>query len=77
MSMLVKNAKAMDDTRLVSAAFEVRYNAGINYVDDPLGEYADILQGFNRKGLIDEKGNRKKAFYTLQQYYKEMKQLWD
>lgn len=28
--------------------------------------------GWNRKGLISETGNRKKAFYTLQQFYKNM-----
>ncbi|MGE5498061.1 MAG: glycoside hydrolase family 2 protein, partial [Syntrophothermus sp.] len=27
---------------------------------------------FNRKGLISDKGNRKKAFFILQNYYKEM-----
>lgn len=167
MSTLVKNAKALDPSRLVSAALEVRYNSGINFVDDPLGEYTDIVSlneylgwygstpdgcrtaewgskykkpffisetgaegkfgfhdekesrfseeyqewfyqeqiqmfktrfpknyvgvspwilidfkspkrnnpdyqnGFNRKGLIDEHGNKKKAFYILQEYYKE------
>ena len=25
---------------------------------------------FNRKGLISEKGERKKAFYVLREYYK-------
>ncbi|REG98861.1 glycoside hydrolase family 2 protein [Flavobacterium aquicola] len=170
MSTLVKNAKELDPTRLVSAALEVRYNAGVNYVDDPLGEYTDIVSlneylgwygstpdgcktaewgskykkpffisetgaeaktgfndskesrfseeyqewfykeqidmfknrfpknyvgvspwilidfkspkrnnpdyqnGFNRKGLIDEHGNKKKAFYILQQYYIEQEQ---
>ena len=29
--------------------------------------------GFNRKGLISETGNRKKAFYTLQKFYEELK----
>lgn len=29
--------------------------------------------GWNRKGLISETGNRKKAFYTLQQFYKNKK----
>ena len=31
-----------------------------------------IQKDFNRKGLISEQGNRKKAFYTLQKYYKSM-----
>ncbi|GAC1312530.1 MAG: hypothetical protein NVSMB24_34190 [Mucilaginibacter sp.] len=30
-------------------------------------------QGWNRKGLFDEKGNKKKAFYILQAYYKQLK----
>lgn len=29
--------------RLVTAALDVRYNAGINYVADPLGEYIYIF----------------------------------
>ncbi|TRX71448.1 glycoside hydrolase family 2 protein [Carboxylicivirga sp. M1479] len=28
--------------------------------------------GYNRKGLISETGNRKKAFFTLQKFYKEL-----
>ncbi|MEP6611048.1 MAG: glycoside hydrolase family 2 TIM barrel-domain containing protein [Mucilaginibacter sp.] len=30
-------------------------------------------EGWNRKGLYDEKGNKKKAFYILQAYYNEIK----
>ncbi|OKS84941.1 hypothetical protein RG47T_0379 [Mucilaginibacter polytrichastri] len=29
-------------------------------------------EGWNRKGLYDDKGNKKKAFYIMQAYYKEM-----
>ena len=29
-------------------------------------------EGWNRKGLISETGNKKKAFYTLQKFYKEL-----
>lgn len=29
-------------------------------------------EGWNRKGLYDEKGNKKKAFYTLKAYYNEI-----
>lgn len=32
-----------------------------------------IQKDFNRKGLISEQGVRKKAFYTLQQYYQSIK----
>lgn len=171
MSTLVKDAKKLDTTRLISAALEVGYNKGVNYVDDPLGAYTDIVsvneylgwygptpdacktsqwdtkyekplfisetgagakggfhdekemrfseeyqkwyyeeqiamfknqfpdnysgvcpwilvdfrspkrnnpyyqEGYNRKGLIDEKGNKKLAFFVLQQYYMEMEKL--
>lgn len=170
MSALAKDAKRLDPSRLVSAALEVRYNDGVNYVDDPLGEYTDIVSlneylgwygstpdacrtakwdtkykkpffisetgaeaktgfhdstetrfseeyqewyykeqiemfktrfpknyvglspwilmdfrspkrnnpdyqnGFNRKGLIDGEGNKKKAFFVLQEYYKQQEQ---
>ena len=29
-------------------------------------------EGWNNKGLIDQKGNKKKAFYVLRNYYNEM-----
>lgn len=35
----------------------------------------EIQEGWNRKGLLSEKGEKKKAFYTLQQYYKQKKGL--
>jgi len=168
MSTLAKMAKKMDNSRLISAALEVGYNEGINHVDDPLGEFTDIValneylgwyrgipsdtrtakwtvaydkpffisetgagakagfhdektarfseeyqewfyqeqikmfkerfpdsysglspwiladfrspkranpdyqEGWNRKGLISDKGEKKKAFYVLQAYYKEI-----
>jgi beta-glucuronidase len=31
-----------------------------------------IQKDFNRKGLISEQGRKKKAFYTLQSYYRDM-----
>ncbi|MEO5910982.1 MAG: glycoside hydrolase family 2 TIM barrel-domain containing protein [Pelobium sp.] len=166
MHSLITEAKRLDDTRMVSAALEVNYSSleNINSVDDPLGEFVDLIafneylgwygglpdqcrttnwstpyqkplfisetgggakggfhadsltrfseeyqewyykeqidmlkrmpdnfvgispwvlfdfkspkrnnpvyqEGWNRKGLIDDKGNKKKAFYILQQYY--------
>lgn len=36
-----------------------------------------IQDGFNRKGLISDKGKKKKAFYTLQAFYKKMAGLYD
>ena len=35
-----------------------------------------IQDGWNRKGLISEQGNRKKAFYVMQQWYNELKAKW-
>lgn len=32
-------------------------------------------QGWNRKGLIDQNGKKKKAFYVLKNYYTEMKKI--
>jgi len=36
----------------------------------PLRQLPDVQDGWNRKGLISEKGYKKKAFYILQKYYK-------
>lgn len=36
----------------------------------PLRQLPDVQDGWNRKGLISEKGIKKKAFYILQEYYK-------
>ncbi len=35
----------------------------------PLRQLPDVQDGWNRKGLISEKGIKKKAFYVLQEYY--------
>lgn len=35
----------------------------------PLRQLPDVQDGWNRKGLISEKGLKKKAFYILQKYY--------
>lgn len=43
MRNLLASAKKTDSTRLVSAALEVHYNAGLNTIDDPLGQYTDIV----------------------------------
>lgn len=38
-----------------------------------LGRMHPVYQnGFNRKGLVDENGNRKKAFFIMQNYYKHL-----
>lgn len=167
MKSLIDEARSLDRSRLISAALEVNYNGDSNRIDDPLGEFTDIVsvneylgwygglpndartakwevaydkplffsetgagakggfhddretrwseefqawyyreqvamfkrmpdnysglspwiladfrsprrnhpeyqQGWNRKGLIDDRGNRKKAFEVLRQYYREM-----
>ncbi|TBW30236.1 glycoside hydrolase family 2 protein [Gramella sp. KN1008] len=167
MKSLVQTARAMDNSRLISAALEVHRENGRNIINDPLGESIDIVsvneylgwygglpsakenstwevtynkplffsetgagakagyhgdrnqrwteefqawyfketikmmkrmpenftgmspwiltdfrsprrnhprfqEGWNRKGLIDNNGNKKKAFYILQEYYKEI-----
>ena len=36
-----------------------------------------IQDGFNRKGLISDQGNKKKAFFVLQDFYKKMKLQYD
>lgn len=43
MHNLIKEAKAQDPTRLISAALEVKYNEGKNTIDDPLGQYTDLV----------------------------------
>ena len=36
----------------------------------PLRQLPDVQDGWNRKGLISEKGIKKKAFYVLKEYYR-------
>jgi beta-glucuronidase len=43
MSTLVQTAKQFDNTRLVSAALEVHNVNGVQTIDDPLGEFTDIV----------------------------------
>jgi beta-glucuronidase len=170
MHNLIRAAKGLDSTRMISAALEVNYAAlnNVNVVDDPLGRFVDLVafneylgwygglpdqcrktswstpynkplfisetgaeakggfhadsltrfdeefqewyykeqvamlkrmpdnyvgiapwvlndfrspkrnnpvyqEGWNRKGLYDDKGNKKKAFYILQNYYNDIK----
>jgi len=171
MSTLAMNAKALDSSRLIAAALENFGINGVQTVEDPLGEYTDIIavneyigwygglpdncrkvnwktkydkplffsetgaealggfygdsatrwteefqewyykeqvammkrmpanfiglspwilndfrsprrnnpvyqQGWNNKGLYDQKGRKKKAFYVLKAYYDEMEKLY-
>jgi beta-glucuronidase len=45
MHNLITAAKALDSTRMISAALEVNYNSGknLNLIDDPLGQYVDLV----------------------------------
>ncbi len=43
MKELILEARRLDDTRLVSAALEVHYNAEVNTINDPLGAYTDVV----------------------------------
>ena len=38
----------------------------------PHRQLPGVQDGYNRKGLISDMGERKKAFYVLQQFYREM-----
>ena len=35
-----------------------------------------IQDGWNRKGLISDRGIKKKAFYVLQDYYEKIQRKW-
>ncbi len=37
----------------------------------------EIQDGWNRKGIISDKGNKKKAFFVLQKYYQTKKESYD
>lgn len=43
MHNLITAARSLDATRLVSAALEVNYQPGVNRIDDPLGEFVDLV----------------------------------
>lgn len=45
MHNLISAAKALDSTRMISAALEVNYNSGknLNLIDDPLGQFVDLV----------------------------------
>jgi beta-glucuronidase len=43
MRTLLQLTKAIDPSRLASAALEVKYEENVNLIDDPLGEYVDLV----------------------------------
>jgi len=42
----------------------------------PRRQLRDIQDDFNRKGLISDKGEKKKAFFVMQKWYEELKQQY-
>lgn len=42
----------------------------------PLRQLPDVQDGWNRKGLVSEKGAKKKAFYILKEYYQKVDKEW-
>ncbi|HVU33038.1 MAG TPA: glycoside hydrolase family 2 TIM barrel-domain containing protein [Opitutaceae bacterium] len=82
LSRLIARARALDPTRLISAALERHsdpHDPDVQIVEDPLANLVDfrsprrvlpgIQDGFNRKGLISDQGIKKEAFSVLQKYY--------
>jgi len=43
----------------------------------PRRQLPKIQDFFNRKGLISERGQKKKAFFVMQRYYRELAAEWD
>jgi len=42
----------------------------------PRRQLRDIQDDFNRKGLVSDKGEKKKAFYVMQKWYEELKKQY-
>ncbi len=42
----------------------------------PLRQLPNVQDGWNRKGLVSEKGRKKQAFYVLQEYYESKKKQY-
>jgi beta-glucuronidase len=40
----------------------------------PRRHLPNVQDGFNRKGLVSDRGDKKKAFYVMQNWYKEIEQ---
>jgi beta-glucuronidase len=40
----------------------------------PMRQLPGIQDDYNRKGLVSDKGEKKKAFFTLQDYYAHKQQ---
>jgi len=49
----------------------------LNDFRSPKRVLPNIQDGWNRKGLISDKGIKKKAFFTVQQFYKKMKKQYN
>ena len=42
----------------------------------PRRHVPEIQDDFNRKGLVSDKGQKKKAFFVLQKWYKELTEAY-
>ncbi len=42
----------------------------------PRRQLPRVQDFFNRKGLISERGQRKKAFFVMQRFYRELADEW-
>ena len=42
----------------------------------PMRQLPGIQDGFNRKGLISDQGQKKQAFFVLQSKYRQWEQVW-
>ncbi len=42
----------------------------------PRRQLPRVQDFFNRKGLVSERGQKKKAFFVLQRYYRELAARW-
>jgi beta-glucuronidase len=49
----------------------------LNDFRSPRRNNPETQEGWNNKGLYDQKGNKKKAFYVLKAYYDEMEKKFD
>ncbi len=82
----------MDNVRLIGAAMEKEeVQPGVMTVNDPLGDYLDIISFNEYVGWYDgdaekcdrvnwqfssDNGQKKKAFYVMQKWYRELTEAY-
>jgi beta-glucuronidase len=49
----------------------------LNDFRSPRRNNPETQEGWNNKGVYDQKGNKKKAFYVLKAYYDEMEKMYE